>query len=266
MPDRWASAEALDVVGSQAGRGLAARPAGVVPSGRMDTVARPLMLFDLDGTLLDHDTAEVAAVTGWIRDAGFPSDVGGVASEGIWRQISEASFQEYFSGRTTFLEQRRIRLRRFLPQMGMDVTGMSDPELDRQFHEYSRRYQEALRPFPEVIDCLIRLASTHRVAVLTNGDQAKQDDKMKRAGLAALVEATIASSTLGVAKPESAAFRAALDRLRAPSAEAVYVGDRLDVDARAATVAGLTGIWLNRNRDLTDPGDIRTISTLASLP
>lgn len=224
------------------------------------------MLFDLDGTLLDHDTAEVAAITGWIRDAGFPRDVGGVATEQFWRQTSEAAFQEYFSGRTTFLEQRRIRLRRFLPRMGVDVTGMSDPELDGQFHEYSRRYHESLRPFPDVVDCLTRLASTHRVAVLTNGDQAKQDDKMERAGLAALVEATIASSTLGVAKPEPAAFRAALDRLGTPSAEAVYVGDRLDVDARAATAAGLTGIWLNRSRDVTDPGDIRTITTLASLP
>ena len=224
-----------------------------------------LILFDLDGTLLDHDTAELAAITGWIRDAGFPRDVDGAASEQIWRQVSEAAYQEYFSGRTTFVEQRRIRLRRFLPQMGMDVTDMSDQELDGQFLEYSHRYQEALRPFPDVIGCLTHLAAKHRVAVLTNGDQAKQDDKMKRTGLAALVEATIASSTLGIAKPDPAAFRAALGRLGVPSARAVYVGDRLDIDARAATAAGLTGIWLNRTQDRTDPGGIRTIKTLVSL-
>ncbi len=239
---------------------------GVASSGKMETMARPLMLFDLDGTLLDHDTAELAAITGWIHDAGLPTVVGGVASEQIWRQISESAFQDYFSGRATFLEQRRIRLRRFLPQMGMDVTDISDPDLDRQFQEYAHRYKEALRPFPDVVGCLSRIASTHRVAVLTNGDQAKQDDKMKRTGLAALVEATIASSTLGIAKPDPAAFRATLGRLGAPSARAVYVGDRLDIDAQAATAAGLTGIWLNRNRDRTDPGDIRTIRTLASLP
>ena len=104
------------------------------------------MLFDLDGTLLDHDTAEVAAITGWIRDAGFPRAVGGAASEQIWRQVSESAYHDYFSGRTTFVEQRRIRLRGFLPQMGMDVTDVSDQDLDRQFLEYSDRYKEALRP------------------------------------------------------------------------------------------------------------------------
>jgi putative hydrolase of the HAD superfamily len=232
----------------------------------MSPVPRPLMLFDLDGTLLDHDAAELAAITGWIHDAAFPREVGGAASEEIWRQVSAAAYQDYFSGRTTFAQQRRIRVRRFLPQMGLDVTGMSDQDLDTQFQEYSHRYQQALRPFPDVIGCLARLASTHRVAVLTNGDQAKQDDKMKRTGLAPLVEATIASSTLGIAKPDPAAFRAALGRLGAPIERAVYVGDRLDIDAQAATAAGLTGIWLNRKRDRTDPGDTRTIRTLVSLP
>ena len=229
-------------------------------------MARPLMLFDLDGTLLDHDTAERAGIAGWIHDAGFPTDVGGVASDQIWRQISETAFQGYFSGRTTFLEQRRIRLRRFLPQMGVDITDMSDAGLDNQFHEYSRRYQEALRPFPDVVGCLTRLTRTHRLAVLTNGDQAKQDDKMTRHGLATLVEATIASSTLGIAKPDPAAFRTALDRLGARSADATYVGDRLDIDAQAATDAGLRGIWINRKGDRADPGGTRTITTLASLP
>jgi len=32
-----------------------------------------------------------------------------------------------------------------------------------------------------------------------------------------------------------------------PARAAVYVGDQLEVDALAATAAGLRGIWLNRN-------------------
>jgi putative hydrolase of the HAD superfamily len=224
------------------------------------------MMFDLDGTLLDHDTAEQVGIEGWIQDAGFPTSVDGVASDQLWRQISETAFEGYFSGLTSFLEQRRIRLRRFLPQVGVNISGMSDLDLDKQFHEYSRRYQESLHPFPEVLDCLTRLGRTHRLAVLTNGDQGRQDDKMRRHGLAALVETTIASSSLGVAKPDSAAFRGALDRLGAPTDGTAYVGDRLDIDARAASVAGLTGIWINRKGDSADPGGIRTITTLASLP
>ena len=150
--------------------------------------------------------------------------------------------------------------------MGVEVTDMRDSDLDEQFHQYGRRYQEALRPFPDVVDSLDRLSGTHRLAVLTNGDQAKQEDKMTRHGLAGLVEATIASSTIGVAKPDPKAFRTALDRLGAASHQADYVGDCLDIDAQAAAAAGLTGIWINRKGGPADPGGIRTITTLASLP
>ena len=228
-------------------------------------MGRSLILFDLDGTLVDHDTAELTAITGWIRDAGFPTEVDGIPSAQIWRHVSEAAFPDYFSGRTTFVEQRRVRLRAFLPRMGVDVGGMSDQELDAQFRAYRRRYEDAWRPFPDVVACLTRLASTHRVAVLTNGDQAQQEDKMRRTGLDTLVEATIASTTLGIAKPDPAAFQAAVDLLGAATATTVYVGDRLDTDAQAATAAGLTGIWLNRTGAPADPGGVRTITTLARL-
>jgi putative hydrolase of the HAD superfamily len=224
------------------------------------------MMFDLDGTLLDHDTAEQAGIEGWLSDAGFPTSVEGVASDRIWRRIGESAFQDYFAGRTTFREQRRIRVRRFLPYMGVDITGMSDLELDVQFQEYGRRYHDALRPFPDALDCLTRLAHSHRLAVFTNGDKDKQDAKMRRHGLATLVETTIASSSIGDARPDPATFQAALQLLGAAPEDATYVGDRLDIDARAASAAGLTGVWINRKGDPTDPGGIRTITTLASLP
>lgn len=226
----------------------------------------PLMLFDLDGTLVDHDAAELAAITGWIRDAAFPAKVNGVPSEHVWRSVSEAAFPDYFAGRTTFVEQRRIRIRAFLPMMGVDVADMNDQALDAQFHEYRHRYEEAWRPFPDVVASLRSLTSTYRIAVLTNGDQAQQDDKMERTGLHVLVEATIASSTLGIAKPDPGAFHTAVAALGATPSTTVYVGDRLDIDAQAASAAGLTGIWLNRTGDDQDAGGIRTITTLAQLP
>jgi FMN phosphatase YigB (HAD superfamily) len=42
-----------------------------------------VILFDLDGTLVDHDTAEHAAITGWIADARFPATFGGVPTERV---------------------------------------------------------------------------------------------------------------------------------------------------------------------------------------
>lgn len=70
---------------------------------------------------------------------------------------------------------------------------------------------------------------------------------MRRTGLHRLVEATIASSSLGMSKPDSRAFALGLARFGVSPVHALYVGDRLDVDARAATNAGLTGVWLSRS-------------------
>jgi putative hydrolase of the HAD superfamily len=234
--------------------------------GGRTTMTVPLILFDLDGTLVDSDAAERSAITGWIHDAGFPADVAGTPSDVLWRRISDDAFPDYVAGRTTFHEQRRLRVRRFLPLMGVDVTSLSDVDLDAWFDQYRRRYEAAWRPFPDVAGCLTRVAATHRVAVLTNGDQGQQEDKMRRTGLHHLVEQVIAASTLGVAKPDPAAFHAALARLGAQPASTRYVGDDLDVDARGAVAAGLRGTWINRTGSVADPGDIPTITTLASLP
>lgn len=84
------------------------------------------------------------------------------------------------------------------------------------------------------------------VAVLSNGDQEQQEDKVIRTGLDRYIDAVLASGQLGVAKPDPRAFAAACSRLTVPPEAAVYVGDRLDVDAVAASRAGLRGIWLNR--------------------
>ena len=70
-----------------------------------------------------------------------------------------------------------------------------------------------------------------------------------------------------MAKPDPDAFTAACARLAVAPQAAVYVGDRLDVDARAATAAGLRGVWLDRTGDgaaVTPYGVVR-ISTLDEL-
>jgi putative hydrolase of the HAD superfamily len=224
-----------------------------------------LVLFDLDGTLVDHDAAERAAIAGWIDAAGFPTSVDGTPTETIWHDLAEAAFVEHRAGRLTFQGQRRQRVARFLPLVGVDVEGMGDDELDAQFLHYLRRYEAAWAAYPDAVDCLTRLRGHVRVAVLTNGDQAQQQDKVLRTGLADLLESVVASSRLGVAKPDRAAFTLAADRLGVPPGDVVYVGDRLDIDARASTRAGMRGIWLDRYGDSPPPADLPTIRTLTEL-
>jgi putative hydrolase of the HAD superfamily len=229
-------------------------------------VRTDLILVDLDGTLVDHDAAEQAAIAGWIADAGFPTAIGGTPSERIWHDLAEEAFTEHRAGRLTFPEQRRQRVARFLPLMGVDTHLMSEGDLDAQFLNYLHRYEAAWVAYPDAVGSLTLLNAHYRVAVLSNGDQSQQQDKVDRTGLSGLLETVITSSVLGVSKPDPAAFTLAAARLGVAPATVVYVGDRLDVDARAASAAGMRGIWLNRTRSDAAAPDVTTIRSLSELP
>jgi len=224
-----------------------------------------LVLFDLDGTLVDHAAAESQAVRQWAAQQGWAEgrDLAGLVQ--AWDDIAERHFPAYRQRRTSFQGQRRLRLRDFLPLVGVDPTAWSDERLDTTFEGYLRAYEAAWRAFPDAVPCLQQVRQLVRVAVLSNGDQAQQEDKVARTGLGPYVDVVLTSDLLGVAKPDPAAFTSACARLGVRPEQAAYVGDRLEVDALAAGAAGLRGIWLDRGGGHR-PAGVEAVSGLARLP
>jgi putative hydrolase of the HAD superfamily len=100
---------------------------------------------------------------------------------------------------------------------------------------------------------------------LPPGEQEQQEAKVCRTGLGPFVDVVLTSDQLGAAKPDPDVFVLACRRLGVPPADVVYVGDRLEVDALAATAAGLHGIWLNRAGGEVPPG-VEAIDDLGALP
>ncbi len=78
----------------------------------------------------------------------------------------------------------------------------------------------------------------------------------------------IVSGECGVAKPAPRIFELACDAMGVPPSQAVYIGDRRDVDAEGACAAGLHGIWIDRlGASAADPDvPLRRIRSLAELP
>ena len=120
------------------------------------------------------------------------------------------------------------------------------------------------RAYPEVPDALARLrAGGARLAVVSNWDVSLHD-VLERTELRPLVDAVVISAELGVAKPDPAIFRAALDRLGAGADGAVHVGDSLEHDVAGARAAGLEAVLVARN-GTTAPQGVRAIASLAEL-
>lgn len=120
------------------------------------------------------------------------------------------------------------------------------------------------RAYPEVPDVLARLrAGGARLAVVSNWDVSLHD-VLERTGLRPLVDAVVISAELGVAKPDPAIFRAALDRLGAAPDGAVHVGDSLEHDVAGARAAGLEAVLVARN-GAAAPDGVRTVASLTEL-
>jgi putative hydrolase of the HAD superfamily len=120
------------------------------------------------------------------------------------------------------------------------------------------------RAYPEVPDVLARLrAGGARLAVVSNWDVSLHD-VLERTGLRPLVDAVVISAELGVAKPDPAIFRAALQRLDATPHVALHVGDSVEYDVAGARAAGIDAVLVARN-GAAAPEGVRAIASLSEL-
>lgn len=84
----------------------------------------------------------------------------------------------------------------------------------------------------------------YRVAIVAN-QPATRADELRAVGIEAEVMAM--SEELGVAKPDLAFYRRALELMGSPEPSAVaYVGDRVDNDVLPAAAAGMRAVWIRR--------------------
>jgi putative hydrolase of the HAD superfamily len=92
-----------------------------------------------------------------------------------------------------------------------------------------------------------------KVGLLTNGTPAVQRRKVEALGLGDLVDAVLCAVDVGdgTGKPAASAFYAALERLGATPASAVFVGDDPEADLAGASAIGMKTIHVVAHR----PGD-----------
>jgi HAD superfamily hydrolase (TIGR01509 family) len=97
---------------------------------------------------------------------------------------------------------------------------------------------------PGALEAVERLARAGlRVGVLANQPASARAD-LERTGLLRYLDGVWLSEEAGLAKPDPAFFRLALDAWRLPAARVAYVGDRPDNDVRPARALGLHTVRL----------------------
>ncbi len=226
------------------------------------------LVFDLDGTLLDHVGSVRAGLGHWLPTLGVQSTDELVAA---WFVFEEKHFTDWQLGAVSFVEQRRRRLRDFLPLVGH--TPGDEAELDAVFDDYRAAYQAAWTAFADVVPAIDALAAQQPgrpMAVLTNGGETQQRAKLAALGLDERLGPVCTAEALGVAKPAAASYQAVCRRLDVEPARVLHIGDRHDLDVVAARAAGLQAVHLARPGEVdpepsAEPLRIRSLTELPGL-
>lgn len=101
--------------------------------------------------------------------------------------------------------------------------------------------RNAVTLFDDVVPGLTRIGRKHRLGSISNGFA-----DLGAIGLAPHFQTSLAAHSFGSAKPDPAIFHAACEALGVMPAQAVYVGDDLQLDVVASQNAGLQAVWINR--------------------
>ena len=121
-----------------------------------------------------------------------------------------------------------------------------------------------MRELSRVVECpshhpslLGDLGERYRLAVVSNFDYSPTCRTiLEREGIAQHFETVVISDEVGWRKPKPIIFETALQRLGLPPAEALFVGDRADIDVLGARAVGMPTAWINRDA-VALPGDIQ---------
>lgn len=192
-----------------------------------------LVVFDLDGTLLNTLDDLADAVNHTLGEYGFPPK----STEHVRRSVGNGAAN---------------LMRQCIPG------GSEDPDFEACLHSYKDYYQENLlvktRPYdgiPELLAALRRRGI--RIAVLSN----KPDDAVKalvREIFGPEISAAAGESEHSGRKPSPDGVFAILKELGVPAEHAIYVGDS-DVDVKTAHNAGLPAVgvtWGFRDRGVLE--------------
>jgi putative hydrolase of the HAD superfamily len=226
------------------------------------------VLFDLDGTLMNHEAARAAGLqahlSGWLPGL----DVDELSRlEEEWQRLEALHYDEYTRGECTFAEQRRRRVQGM--RAALEREPADELTADAWFGSYLRHYRTAWSAFDDVLPALAALTAAHpslALGVVTNGEAEPQRAKLAAIGLSERFRVVVASGEEDVAKPDARIFALACERLGVEHEQAAHVGDRLDLDAEAAVAAGLHGVWLDRLGGAPTPAGVVRIQTLHELP
>ncbi|WP_419999089.1 HAD family hydrolase [Streptomyces boninensis] len=187
----------------------------------------PLLLLDLDNTLVDRDAAFRAAVAAFLAEYGLP------AADLAWLMTIDGGG---YTPRAEVAAAMTDRYRDPAPAPAIHALldqGAADrvtlPDATREALDEAR-------------------AGGWTSVIISNGRTAQQEAKIRHCGLDRLVQGWAISEAVGSKKPDPQIFHAAANAVAAPLTDAWVIGDSPHADIAGAHALGLRSVWVSNGR------------------
>ena len=198
-----------------------------------------ILLWDVDGTLLDFIAAEKAAVQTLFREFGL----GECTDEMVecYSRINKEYWERLERGELSKPEILVRRFADFFASEGLDAS--KAPEFNEQ---YQVRLGDTVVFCDDSYELLSSLRGRVKQYAVSNGTVVAQTRKLRRSGFDRLLDGVFLSEELGYEKPATEFFDRVFAAIGEPDRERVLiVGDSLTSDITGGNRAGIRTCWYN---------------------
>lgn len=173
-----------------------------------------------------------------------------------------------YEGVTLMTEEERWNFWRRYTGNLLKTANIHDRRLDEITEElvYRFRAPENWKPYYDVLATLDVLEDAgYRLGVISNNEK-NLVNILEYHELMDYFDLVITSEEIGAEKPDPLIFQVALERIGLPAEKCAHVGDSVIEDVKGARRAGMTPVWLDRNRLGKEIPGVPKIFSLNELP
>lgn len=202
----------------------------------------PIILLDVDDTLLDFQAAEACALRDTLAARSIPATGENVA---LYSRVNRSWWEKFERGECEKRDLLWLRFAEFFSLLGVD----SDPKAAQaDYHENLGNYAFLIPGAEEL--CRELKNRGHRLYVVTNGTAHIQHRRFGASGLERYMDGVFISEEMGTQKPAPSFFDKVFAALEQPDRRTcIILGDSQSSDMQGGKNAGIATCWYNPKGD-----------------